>query len=151
MFSRFIHVVICISTSAFRGWIIFHCIFYLSTYQLMYGEGNGNPLQDSSWRIPWTEEPGGLKSMGLQRVGHNWVTKHLCPSILNVWYQEWFVIYPMDFGWLWCVSVDSSIVNNFPLHCGMLTVRVVGGVWDRVQRRNLSNCLLNFAVNLRLL
>ena len=24
-----------------------------------------------SWRIPWTEEPGRLQSMGLQRVGHN--------------------------------------------------------------------------------
>ena len=24
-----------------------------------------------AWRIPWTEEPGGLKSMGSQRVGHN--------------------------------------------------------------------------------
>ena len=23
------------------------------------------------WRIPWTEEPGGVQSMGLQRVGHN--------------------------------------------------------------------------------
>ena len=23
------------------------------------------------WRIPWTEEPGGLQSMGLQRAGHN--------------------------------------------------------------------------------
>ena len=23
------------------------------------------------WRIPWTEEPGGLQSMGLQRVRHN--------------------------------------------------------------------------------
>ena len=23
-----------------------------------------------TWRIPWTEEPGGLQSMGLQRVGH---------------------------------------------------------------------------------
>ena len=25
-----------------------------------------------AWRIPWTVEPGGLWSMGLQRVGHNW-------------------------------------------------------------------------------
>ena len=25
-----------------------------------------------AWRIPWTEEPGGLQSMGLQRVGHDW-------------------------------------------------------------------------------
>ena len=24
-----------------------------------------------AWRIPWTEEPGVLLSMGLQRVGHN--------------------------------------------------------------------------------
>ena len=24
-----------------------------------------------AWRIPWTEEPGGLQSMRLQRVGHN--------------------------------------------------------------------------------
>ena len=24
-----------------------------------------------AWRIPWTEEPGGLPSMGTQRVGHN--------------------------------------------------------------------------------
>ena len=27
------------------------------------------------WRIPWTEEPGRLQSKGLQRVGHNLVTK----------------------------------------------------------------------------
>ena len=24
-----------------------------------------------AWRIPWTEKPGGLQSMGLQRVGHD--------------------------------------------------------------------------------
>ena len=29
-----------------------------------------------TWSIPWTEEPGGLYSMGLQRVGHNGVTEH---------------------------------------------------------------------------
>ena len=27
-----------------------------------------------AWRISWTEESGGLHSMGLQRVGHNWAT-----------------------------------------------------------------------------
>ena len=25
-----------------------------------------------AWRIPWTEEPGGLQSMGSQRIGHDW-------------------------------------------------------------------------------
>ena len=24
-----------------------------------------------AWKIPWTEEPGGLQSMGSQRIGHN--------------------------------------------------------------------------------
>ena len=27
-----------------------------------------------SWRIPWTEEPGGLQSRGVQRVRHSWAT-----------------------------------------------------------------------------
>ena len=29
-----------------------------------------------AWKIPWTEEPGGLQSNGSQRIGHDWVTKH---------------------------------------------------------------------------
>ena len=33
---------------------------------------NGYSLQYSSWRTPWTEEPGRLQSMGSQRVGHDW-------------------------------------------------------------------------------
>ena len=27
-----------------------------------------------AWKIPWTEEPGGLQCMGSQRVIHNWAT-----------------------------------------------------------------------------
>ena len=27
-----------------------------------------------AWKIPWMEEPGRLQSMGLPRVGHDWVT-----------------------------------------------------------------------------
>ena len=29
-----------------------------------------------AWKIPWTEESGGLQSMGSQRAGHNLVTEH---------------------------------------------------------------------------
>ena len=29
-----------------------------------------------AWKIPWTEEPGRLQSMGLQRVRHNWTCMH---------------------------------------------------------------------------
>ena len=28
-----------------------------------------------AWEIPWTEEPGGLQSVGLQRVGHDLVSE----------------------------------------------------------------------------
>ena len=31
-----------------------------------------------AWKIPGTEEPGGLQSVGLQRVEHNLVTEHSC-------------------------------------------------------------------------
>ena len=45
----------------------------------VYSLGQEDPLEkematDSSvlaWEIPWTEEPDGLHSMGLQRVGHD--------------------------------------------------------------------------------
>ena len=30
-----------------------------------------------AWRIPWTEEPDGLQSMGSQRVGHNLETERM--------------------------------------------------------------------------
>ena len=35
-------------------------------------EGMATHSSMLAWRIPWTEEPGRLQSMGLQRVGHDW-------------------------------------------------------------------------------
>ena len=34
-------------------------------------EGNGNPLRTLAWKIPWTEEPGGLQSTGSLGVRHD--------------------------------------------------------------------------------
>ena len=34
--------------------------------------GSGNHSSILAWKIPWTEEPGRLQSMGSQRVGHDW-------------------------------------------------------------------------------
>ena len=45
------------------------CHFHFSLSCL--GEGNGNPLHILAWRIPGTEEPGGLLSMGSHRVEHD--------------------------------------------------------------------------------
>ena len=37
-----------------------------------------------AWRIPWTEEPGGLKSMGSQRVGHD----RRDPAHTHAWHRS---------------------------------------------------------------
>ena len=34
---------------------------------------------------PWTEEPDGLQSMGSQRVGHDWETKHKHVKLIKTW------------------------------------------------------------------
>ena len=53
---------------------------------MLAGEGDGTPLQYSSWKIPWTEEPGGLQSMELRRVGHHWTTSL---STFMHWRRKW--------------------------------------------------------------
>ena len=41
-----------------------------------------------AWKIPWTEEPGRLQSMGSLRVGHNWATS-LSLFIFMHWRRKW--------------------------------------------------------------
>ena len=41
-----------------------------------------------AWKIPWTEEPGGLQSVGSLRVGHDWVTS-LSLSTFVHWRRKW--------------------------------------------------------------
>ena len=48
------------------------------------GEGNGNPLQYFAWRIPWTEEPGGLQSTGSQIIGCDCATKRSKHTVNNL-------------------------------------------------------------------
>ena len=39
------------------------------------GGRHGTHSSLPAWRVPWAEEPGGLQSMGSQRVGHDWATQ----------------------------------------------------------------------------
>ena len=41
-----------------------------------------------AWKIPWTEEPGGLQSMGLLWVGHNWATSLSLFTFMH-WRRKW--------------------------------------------------------------
>ena len=43
-------------------------------WEYPHQEGMATHSSTLAWRIKWTEEPGGLQSMGSQRVGHDWAT-----------------------------------------------------------------------------
>ena len=49
---------------------------------------NGTPLQYFCWKNPWTEEPGGLQSMGSRRVRHNWLTSLSLFTFMH-WRRRW--------------------------------------------------------------
>ena len=61
------------------------------------GGGHGNHSSILAWRIPWTEEPGRLQSMGSQRTGHDW-------SNLAHMYKVAFVRQLICFCW-WTANV----------------------------------------------
>ena len=101
---------------------------------------------------PWTEEPGGLQSMGSKRAGHDWATKrstaHDCytkashatrnfPEIvtkmkywlINKWLRKvWILVtltpFPFHSFWHSCQGSKWYIPNNIPLHlkCGIITI-----------------------------
>ena len=60
-------ISICYYGCTFKSWLY-------SSVLLLLGEGNGTHSSALTWKIPWTEEPGGLQSMGSLRVGHDWAT-----------------------------------------------------------------------------
>ena len=60
--------------------------------------GQEDPLEEEmaphssilAWKIPWTVEPGGLQSMGSQRVGHHWAQGWFCSgSKAALWWRKW--------------------------------------------------------------
>ena len=61
--------------------------------------GQEDPLEEEmtihysviSWEIPWTEEPGGLQSMGLQTVVSTHAQKHHFNKILCIFYKHNFL------------------------------------------------------------
>ena len=51
-----------------------YILLYTHVYFKHLEKGMATHSSILAWGISWTEEPGGLQSMGSQRVGHDWVT-----------------------------------------------------------------------------
>ena len=69
-----------------------------------------------AWRIPWMEEPGGLQSMGSQRIGHDWVTSlslssHPWCLCFIIFYYVLAIIQKMI-----CIIIWSLWWKCLPLH-----------------------------------
>ena len=85
-----------------------------------------------AWKIPWTEEPGGLQSMGSLRVGHDWATSlslfhfhalekematHSCSCLENprdggAWWAAVYGVAQSRTRLKWLSSSSSIIVKN---------------------------------------
>ena len=94
-----------------------------------------------AWKIPWTEEPGRLQSMGSQRVGHDWVTslllslgkkiqeENICISA-HMWYiHSWKKILTLKITRL----IGNRRVRDRPFTTYSVTKKVYN------QRNNKSN------------
>ena len=62
-----------------------------------------------AWRIPGTEEPSGLPSMGSDRVGYNWATKHSTAVDAKSLQSCWTLWDPLD-----CNTPGSSVPGDSP-------------------------------------
>ena len=73
------------------------------------GVGNGNLLQDSCWKTPWTEEPGGLQSMEFQRVRHDWVANIF--TFIVIMFSEGWVVWEV----ITCVFLYLTSWSNYKM------------------------------------
>ena len=105
-----------------------------------------------AWRIPWTEEPGGLQSTRSQRVGHDWATSlslSCAPrSEVGVLYGSYFCIHSASP----CVLVGAF--NPFPfkviidIYLPIAIFLVVCSWFCRSFSFSCTSCTLTFVVKL---
>ena len=84
-----------------------------------------------AWKIPWTEEPGRLQSMGSLRVGHEWATSLSLFTFLH-WRRKWqptpvFLLGESQGGGAWGGGVHLWCHYLFAFYTvhGVITTRIL--------------------------
>ena len=162
MISKSIHVLQMILFHSFCGWIIFHCKGFPG------GSGVKNLLANSGfdpwvkrkipWRrkwkptavsllekIPWTEEPGWLQSMGSQRVRHNLALNNNRYSIVYMYHI--FIHSSVD-GHLGCFHVLAIVIvllcaTGLCIFSSEFISEYMPGHWNHITRLSISLCCIS--------
>ena len=115
-------------------------ISVLGCFLSSYREGNGNPLQYSCSKIPWTEEPGGLHTVHeSQRVRHDQVTTthththtHTQASLILFLFSSFFSgFFRFDICWPLCSLILSFAIFNVLLNLS-IKVSISVGLYFKV-------------------
>ena len=97
-----------------------------------------------AWKIPWTEEPGRLQSMGSQRVGHNWATslslclnKLLCHpcnrNLLKYFNAAYFILWNQEALRVYVLQVSTFALSEMSF-CQFLALS-----WNTMLKRSSNN------------
>ena len=135
----------CLMRSGISLWFWFACSWQLVLFRILAPHSS-----TLAWKIPWTEEPGRLQSVGLLRVGHDWVTSLSlscigegngnplqCSCLENprdrgAW---WAAVYGVAQSWTWLKWLSSSSMcllicwkEHWSVLCRMLFQKMVFAV-----------------------
>ena len=110
-------------------------------------KGMGTHFSNLAWRIPWTEEPGRVQSMGSRRVSKDWATFTFTKLIINVMYLNHPETTPLHLNsWKNCLPRNWSLV---PKGWGPLLYRKIG-VITNLQQTLTVFCYRSLIPNIRL-
>ena len=124
------------ATTYLSGFIYFHYFFYYRFLVPLPEKAMAPHSSTLAWKIPWTEEPGRLQSMGSLRVGHDRATSLSLFTFLH-WRRKWQptpVFLPGEpQGWgslvgccLWgCTELDTTEVTQQQQQLQVIVVYVI--------------------------
>ena len=98
-------------------------------------EGMATHFSILAWRTPWTEEPGGLQSMGSQRVGHDWMTKNNMRKLSEDLFRASLVaqlvknLPAMREIWVRSLGWEDPLEKGTVTHSSILAWRIPWTVW----------------------
>ena len=86
---------VILGIESYQFWLILIVVYvasqsrYINSSSITLAEKAMAPHSGTpAWKIPWTEEPGRLQSMGSLRVGHDWATSLSLFTFMH-WRRKW--------------------------------------------------------------